>query len=104
MNKLLVQIKLEGRDIEAEVDTGCPIFLINSDLYSNKFKSIKKLTPFPKRLFTATQQRVQVIGSFHGKISHATKEGHVEVVVCQLLYLVCQPLTSYSRNGGNHSV
>lgn len=78
--KQIVTIKLNGVPISVEVDTGSPVFLMSLTTYKKYFKSIK-LKPYNRRLYTADNRGLEIIGSFTAKIASNVNEGEVEVVV-----------------------
>lgn len=65
--KTIVNVKINGHNISTEVDTGCPIILIGSQLYRKHFakQHLKQVT---RPLFDASHNRIKLLGSFSAKI------------------------------------
>ena len=78
--KKIINLKINEADVKAEVDTGCPIILIGSQLYRQHFKTLR-LQPFTRPLFGASGHPLQILGAFSSTIAANKRSGEARIVV-----------------------
>lgn len=78
--KKIINVKLNETEVRAEVDTGCPIILIGSQLYRQKFIK-NRLQHFNRPLYAASGHQLCVLGSFNATIAANGRRGKANVVV-----------------------
>lgn len=78
--KMIINFNINTTQIQAEVDTGCPIILIGSKLYRQHF-SATRLLQLNRPLYDASGNKISLLGSFQAKINKNNKSGYADVVV-----------------------
>lgn len=82
MKRIVVELKINDLQIQAEADTACPVLMISKKLYISKFKSFY-LRKSPYEFCNADQGKMEMAGSFQANVEVNGRSGEIRVYVAE---------------------
>ena len=80
---IMAMVRLEGKVLEMEVDTGAAIILVSERTFMKLWGNKRLLQPSTIQLKTFTGERIRVLGAMEVVVEHNSQKKKLELFVVQ---------------------